>query len=557
MKNKNSLSFLMISGLLIAACGCFTSCGVNYKLTKKTVPFINKSPSSFTIPRKEIDFYYVNESDVPYVDVLSFLTQLDGLFDGDNIYYYYHYDYLTISINQRSQIHFNWRINQISTGSFSYFSSYTKSISGINYSSYLQASYSFTYGGQSFLVDLDDYGFDIIGQDHKCLIPFFFANTLFCSPSYYNIIFNGDACYGVYGESSVIDDYYDCSNNRKAISSSMREATLNSLYFVFDYLYGLKTDKGYSSFKDYVPNAINSNLSSNDAEINYAGYKELIYGFLDELHTRIDFPSYYANPDIHHISLSECGEFYQQFYNTRNTQVTLRDDTFGGLVPVRYSNNVAIITFDSFKTGSYEQIYDSNGNIKEDAWQYDTYFFMRHCMNEIQNHVGIEEILIDLSLNGGGNMGALFRTLGFITDENIHYSTLNYLTNYYSIIDYQVDTDGDGTYPNDAYTQYRWNLLTSINTFSAANAMASIFKEMNLGTIFGQKSGGGMCTVLPLVLADGTGIAISSTSTIRYVQEENGQKVFYPVEHGIEPNVEVEYSDFYNDTKLVEYLNNY
>ena len=100
-----------------------------------------------------------------------------------------------------------------------------------------------------------------------------------------------------------------------------------------------------------------------------------------------------------------------------------------------------------------------------------------------------------------------------------------------------------------------WTLLVSLNSFSAANTFTSVFKEMNLGKIYGNKSGGGMCSVLPLVLADGTAIAISSNNTARFVSERNNTLYFQAIEHGIEPDVEINYEDYYNDSKLVQYLN--
>lgn len=63
-----------------------------------------------------------------------------------------------------------------------------------------------------------------------------------------------------------------------------------------------------------------------------------------------------------------------------------------------------------------------------------------------------------------------------------------------------------------------------------------------------------MCPVMPTVLADGTAITISSSSTIRYVRKENGKNVYYSVEGGVKPNLEIPYSDFYSDSKLVSYI---
>ena len=64
-----------------------------------------------------------------------------------------------------------------------------------------------------------------------------------------------------------------------------------------------------------------------------------------------------------------------------------------------------------------------------------------------------------------------------------------------------------------------------------------------------------MCSILSLVLADGTAITISSNNTMRDVDKnEDGKNIFYSIEKGIKPNLLIPYSDFYNDSKLVDYI---
>ena len=222
---------------------------------------------------------------------------------------------------------------------------------------------------------------------------------------------------------------------------------------------------------------------------------------------------------------------------------------------VRYYGDTAIITFNSFKTGSNNDLYDSDGILKENAWQYDSYYYMQHCMNDIKQYSEVKDILLDVSQNGGGNISAMERVLGFFTDNVLKYETYDTLTNEYHIDYYKIDTNADGYYDDDAYNQYRWTLLTSINSFSAANALTSCFINQGLGKTIGQKTGGGMCSVLPIVLADGTAIAISSNNTMRYVKKnDEGRPIYYPIEDGISPNLEIPYTDFYNDEKLVGYI---
>ena len=71
-------------------------------------------------------------------------------------------------------------------------------------------------------------------------------------------------------------------------------------------------------------------------------------------------------------------------------------------------------------------------------------------------------------------------------------------------------------------------------------------KELGVKSI-GQKSGGGMCSVLPVVLADTTTVEMSSTNAMyTYV---NNKLVF--MEGGFEPDIELDYDKFYD----IEYIN--
>lgn len=563
MKIKIVFPLVSIMSILLSGCDSklFNKHFINddnKNISSFSVPFVNESPEDYTILENKMTIYTVDNGTVPYVSIDGFISTLDGFFNLKNIkkrVNKFNNEYV-LTTHEQYEITFDWNQNTIYSPYFAYFDTLQKGGSNPIATKFVKSTYDYDYGNKPFSVKLSNYYFDIYYYKDACLIPLFFANLLFCSQWYYNIFYNGDCCYGVSGEVTSLNKYYDCSNNGKEIPDDMRLAAVNSLLFTFDHFYGLKEDKEYTLFKDYISKESMSLLWSNDASDNYQAYKQIIYGLLDELHTRIDLPSYYCNPSTCVESLEDHGNFYKNFYNLRNQQKELRNSNLGGAIPVRYSDNLAIITFDSFLLGSESQIYDSYNQIKSDAWKYDTYHFMRHCIKDIKTHTNVEKVLIDLSLNGGGNVLSLFKALGFLTDQKIPRSTYDTLSNNYSIINYVVDTDGDGSYSNDAYNEYEWNLLISQNTFSAANTFTSVFKEMNLGKIYGHASGGGMCSVLPLVLADGTAIAISSNNSSRFVTERNNKYYFRAIEHGIAPDVEIDYADYYNDSKLVEYLNN-
>lgn len=572
--------FCLLSVLLLSSCG-FDFNGLNSSsertsftshkndknaIIEKSLPFTNLS-TDYSIASKSITTYYINKDDVPYVEVLDFVQSLNGFINYDgSIRHLYDIEnnMLVLSYYQndtlRNYVQFQWDTNNIFVSDFDFFSYIVKSSKKTNYGAFLKYTKYESWQKKSVTFSLGSYYFDILFQEDKCLIPFTIANMLFCSQNLFNVYYTEAGYYGYYGEmsngSDAYNTIYNTNTNGKRQSASMRQASINSLFFAMDYFYGLKTTKGINQFKNYVSNQDLSLLWSTNAEDNHEGLKHIIYNQLDELHSRLDGRNIYSSKHEEKLaSLDESGTFRKKFYDLYYKQKDFRKEILGESIPeVRYCGDTAIITLDSFKTGANSNIYDSEGKIKDNAWEYDTYFYMRHCMEDIIKHSEINDIVLDLSLNGGGNIAALRKTLGFLTDEVILDYDYNTLTNEYTCTQFKVDTDGDGNYDNDAYDQYRWTILSSMNTFSAANDFINKVKQQNLAKVIGNTSGGGMCSVLPIVLADGTPLAISSYDSSRFVINENGTNHYMETEYGFEPHMIIPYEDYYNDEKLVQYV---
>lgn len=534
--------------------------------TAMNVPFTNLT-SEYEIKSDALTLYFLDSGSVPYVSVMEFIRKLDGFFDcGENLRYQFYPQsnflglYSYYNGNQQSYVQFQWDNNRVWVSDMSFFSSITKSTADTNFKSYHKTVDYYSSGKKSVAFRLGSYYFDICYSEKKCLLPLTIMNLLFCSSNHYNIFYNGETLYGYYGEiNKYVSNYskiFTTSLNGQNCPDDVRKASVNGLLFTLDYFYGLKNYKGIDSFKNYIGKESLNKLWSNDPTVNREAYTNILYTKLDDLHTRIDSSSMYLDQSVDtSLTWDQLGDFTKNFYTVDGQLEAQRKSAFpNGVQPVRYSEDTAIITLDSFKTAASSDIYDSYGNLKSDAWRKDTYYFMRHCMADIGSHSGIKDVLIDLSQNGGGNIGAMERCLGFLTDNTLTSSLLDYLDGEYMTYYYKIDTDGDGYYDNDAYDQYRWTILSSINTFSAANSFASDAKHQSIARVIGQRSGGGMCPIMSTVLADGTAITISSSSTIRYVTQENGKNVYHAIENGVKPNLEIPYSDFYDNSKLVSYI---
>lgn len=534
----------------------------NALATMKDIAFNNLS-NAFNIKGRQINTYFINNEDVPYVEALEFIQSLDGYIKCGSTLRYKYYENKNMLVfsyyynsNPSSYIQFQGDRNKIYVSDLDFFSNIVNYNQSTNYSSYIKYTDFESSNEQSVMFDIGTYYFDILYYKGKCLIPFVIANMLFCSLNYYNLFYTDNCYYGYYGEiynqAEEYNTIFNNSLNGQTQSNAMRKASINSFLFAMDKFYGLKYYKGITLFKDYISDDDFSLLWSSNADDNFLALQHILLKNLDEIHTRINGHSMFSNKQTESpYYLNDCGKLWNKFYFLKSQQSALRKQILGEtILPVRYYDDTAIITFDSFVTGSNTDIYDNDGNVKDTAWEYDTYFFMQHCMNEITQHAEIKDIVINLSLNGGGNVGAMMRTLGFLSDDVLLDYSYDSLTKEYSCSHYKIDTDGDGYYDDDAFDQYRWTILSSLNTFSAANDFICKVKQQNLAKVIGNTSGGGMCSVLPLVLANGTPITISSNNLSVYYKN----KTYYAIENGLNPDLEIPYSDYYDISKISSYV---
>ena len=155
--------------------------------------------------------------------------------------------------------------------------------------------------------------------------------------------------------------------------------------------------------------------------------------------------------------------------------------------------------------------------------------------------------MLDLTWNTGGNVGALYRVIGFITDEPFMTARIS------------GDTGGasssfvyiDGV---PVYKDLNWALLTSPLTFSAANSLATIFKMNDLGPIIGLTSGGGASSITPILLPSGTSFTTSSNS-VGAIRTGSGSDedpyVYENNEFGITPDIVIDITDIYDEEILI------
>jgi hypothetical protein len=394
---------------------------------------------------------------------------------------------------------------------------------------------------------------------------------VFLSNAYYSLYYNGTSLNGVDLISTANDSYYTQMRSGQLNDTSKQDDiityTYQSFIFGLDYFYGLNDDIS-TSYNDIIPSQYKDLMLSTSKENNTLGYSSFIYKYLDEGHSSFQAPSLYGSSDetFHLTNLNQLGDRIRSRYEASYTlndllderfpQASTSNDIYDKIPFVRYENNSAIIYLDGFLNGEENNIYSSPNVYNSNAYKTDSDALMRKSLNDIITKPNITKIILDLSRNPGGNLGALLRVLGYMSDQPIRNASLFNYTKMLSVTTYKTDANQDGNPDNDAFSNYDWYVLTSLVSYSAANICASIVKNMNLGKVIGQKSGGGACGILPLVLADGSSVVISGSNSFVSASYNNNSWSYQDIEYGVTPDIFIDYQYFYNDAALVSIINN-
>ncbi len=552
------------------------------------LPFTNLT-GEYKVQDADLMTFYVDDGNVPYVDVVEFLLLLSGLLESDELEFEKDDDLLVISYvvydeEEDKEYDFSATLDfyndTIFTEYKTFFSHYVKETE-TDYSEGINYVDTYHEPGTAVKFDLSKYQVDMfvheVNHQPLYLMPFSFLNMIFTSETYYNVYYNGEGFFGVYGIPSSKDpeedpdnkqeyqDWYDPSEEEEEFknseifkmmkTSSLNNAdipydvalmTFNQMVFAFDYYFGLRYEEQYDvqSFYEIANRNIDNYFTTKSS------FNSTLRGYLlktiDELHTSYNFPGYYNRVTQNFtLKITDLGPRVLEWYEEGVFKLNDAVDTWHGDDRPDYQfldskKETALIYLDSFKTAEFKYKKSKKNDSDE---------FMRQVLAEIlAESPNVKNIGIDLSYNTGGNIGALFRVLGHITEQNLEVSYHNALDGANTTYFIEIETD--------ALTSVNWFFVTSPVTFSAANLMTAIVKNQNLGLIIGSTSGGGACSITPILLADGTMMNISSNSTLSIrVENSDGTYTYTNIEYGVEPDVYLSPANSQNINMILDLVN--
>jgi hypothetical protein len=257
--------------------------------------------------------------------------------------------------------------------------------------------------------------------------------------------------------------------------------------------------------------------------------------------------------EIYKLALLDAGYTYIKEndvnVNKADGYYTIIENEVAYMVQVGYNSMFEL--FYVSVTNTVPETYASEWVVEKDIEQLvlsDSAVYMEEVLENAKMAApNLENIMLDITWNTGGNVGALYRVVGFITGEPFLVSRISGDTGSKSSSYVQID----GV---PKYDMYNWALLTSPLSFSAANSLATIFKFNELGTIIGLRTGGGASSITPILLPVGSAFTMSSNSVSAFrlgLGTEEDPYVYFDNEFGIEPNIIININQLLDNETLL------
>jgi hypothetical protein len=512
-----------------------------------SLPFEGTSTEYVVANQEAVSIYFADNGNVPYVDTETFINLINGAIDSsiitvtpegtDQLRIDYEVEYEDFDGSMVTEAYWaliDFTENTFTVNNFSFFENYVADTSS-DYGeglTYVDADY---IDGQEVTIPLGFYNFDLLMHEENSetlyLMPLHVANLIFAGGIYYDVYYNGDKLWGVDTFTmsgpdeeglALIDEIRTSSFNTLTAPKDVRWATYNFLALAIDYFYGLRDRYDVDSYYEILSEHAKDMITGSD-QFMYTKVFNVAYG-LDDLHTSHVFTGYYEEPYDMTLYLNDLGPKTLDFYN--------------GLWAIQDILDVKFGSSENLPTEARLIDNDKTAIIYLTGFDIETPDAFKAILDSLPTTV--ENVVIDLAYNTGGNLGAVLRIFGYMTEEPIVYHSQNPADG--AKVSYYIESD------YVAY-DYNWFIVTSSVTFSAANLMASMAKEQGIATVIGKDSSGGASSIGTIYSPDGSCLMISTNNVLS--TRIDGE--YYSIEDGIE--VEYMMTNVYNDASLISVIN--
>ena len=436
-----------------------------------------------------------------------------------------------------------------------------------DHSLFVASNKIFNRKGSLLVMPLGDYHIDLVCVDGECYLPLQTMNDVFFSMHYINYVYNGEKVIGDFYNGDLYEQVYEA----EPVEMTEEYALFNyhELCFLLDHFYGLKEEHRIGSFADYIAFDTGKlpQISGTDSLAFDSALTEILTGYFDDSHSAIVMYSWRSGKvsGLEFLGMIANIGYSGQMLTTASKRLdAARSAVYPDGVPeYQEIGDTAFITFDSF---TVERKPEEYYGIEDLDCPLDTIELIMYANQQVRREGSpVKNIVMDLSMNGGGNTDAAVAAACWFVGE-AKFSLRDTMTGAETIAAYRTDLNTNGYAlsnpdggaekydPGDTVSgQYNLFCLISPQSFSCGNLVPAIFEQSGQVTLIGQRSGGGSNAVLPASTASGFLFQISSP--LQITTYRNGS--LYSVDTGVEPHVRLNYYESYYDREaLVEMIHN-
>lgn len=530
--------------------------------------------------------------DVPYVEFDNFYNNActHRLFTGfwlrkwnhpydEHVYYYYngYYEYMVDAENNIIELSYDPNYYAY-TDPNDYKNGFEVMAAGGN-DPHIQVNYSNSLNfGEGHLLywDLSRYNLDIVEDANRVVyFPLQALNIIFNDQmDGYSAVYNGKDLYwsNFYNRSQSEfwsdSPWYNAEDPTYTVSEAYAAYNYSCLCLSIEKVYGLAEYRGVYSTGINSADALfeSMGLKSRLTSTNTIEFEEALVEFVGKWYydghsgfTRISPMNAKASVDwntLYSDALDENSRSHQ-LMDTYQTLESLRNSA-GKDVGLSVYEDTAIITFDSFI--KYDFSLGDPSELDLSSYEYadlhglGSELLFRKAFNEIETNDDIKNVVIDITMNGGGDPDT-FPFLEAYMSNDPSITCYNRLTGYTNEIHYNTDLNYNGVFGEEEDTyqgKYNFYIMTSRYSFSCGNYYPTVVKEKAMATLIGQRSGGGTCVVSSLTTAYGSLLRNSGAHQVGSWDYVNN--CFQNNEEGIPVDVEFDYHNFYNDEAIYNFI---
>ena len=525
-------------------------------ITEKTVPVYREVPENY----ENKSIYFINGGDIPYISLEEFMFVLEDAYnltfeaDGGKASYVRENGYSADFDFGKNTIHFTDfnMFNQMDEASLIDVSGISDRVAPLFQK---DEERSYERYGREITMHLSEYGITMLHRNGGYYIPLQTFSDIFISGLGCGSLYNGEAIIIASGlDDEMSEIYYSAPKSERSKEFALFD--YNELCFALDHHYGLKDTHRITNFDAFFTECgYDKVMKGTNQTLADAALYEFITLHLDDRHSGFAGVSFRTDKDLFKeetagittgSSTRIVRETQKEFQNARSKYFP------DGIVPYEEVGNTAYITFDNLMNGNARDFYSKP---KEEEFG-STIRLLQYAFDRITREGSpVENVVMDLSLNGGGIAYIAVYATGMFTGEG-QVSVSDELTGALTSQYYRLDTNRDHVFDEKdtlAGKGYKFYCLESVATFSCGNLVTNVFKNSNKVTLIGQTSGGGSCIVQHMSTAGGTSFQISGDMRMSFIK--NG--AFYDIDRGAEPDVYIKDPEFLYDRKaLTDYINN-